>query len=152
MHVSLGAISLIAGLVAIFTKKGQKPHIISGRVFYYSLGLSILISLIVASTPGKYNPFLFSIGIFSGYFILIGKRAIQYKKSFDHLTVDRIIHIFMFFSSVAMVLIPIISVGKFHPVAGVFGIAGIIFAIRNFRTYHDMDKLKQNWSKIHRRS
>jgi len=149
MHVSLGAISLIAGLVAIFTKKGQKPHIISGRVFYYSLGLSILISLIVASTPGKYNPFLFSIGIFSGYFILIGKRAIQYKKSFDHLSVDRIIHIFMFFSSVAMVLTPIILFGKFHPVAGVVGIAGIIFAIRNFRTYDDMDKLKQNWLKIH---
>ena len=61
-HAALGGVSLLAGFTATVTKKGIKPHIISGRVFYYTLGSSILLSLIAASMPDHYNPFLFSIG------------------------------------------------------------------------------------------
>ena len=91
VHAALGGVALVSGLMAIVTKKGSKTHINSGRLFYYTLGISIVFSLFVAVMPDHYNPFLFSVGIFSVYFIIIGKRAINYKNRLFSFTTDRYI-------------------------------------------------------------
>jgi hypothetical protein len=148
-HAALGGVSLLSGFVAAITNKGSKPHIISGRVFYYSLGSSILLSLIAANMPDHYNPFLFSIGIFSGYFIIIGKRAIQYKSPVHSFSTDRLIHIIMVVTCVLMVIVPLLVSNTFYIVAGVFGLVGLIFAIRNLLDLSKSDQVKKNWLKMH---
>lgn len=145
----LGGVSLLSGFVAAITKKGSRSHIISGRIFYYSLGSSILLSLIAANMPDHYNPFLFSVGIFSGYFILIGKRAIQYKLPTHVFNTDRFIHIGMLMTCILMVLVPLVITKSFHIVAGVFGLVGMIFAIRNLLDLRNTDQVRKNWLKIH---
>ena len=42
--------------IAFLSNKGKKIHTLSGKIFYYSLGISILISLMVAIMPAHYNP------------------------------------------------------------------------------------------------
>jgi hypothetical protein len=148
-HAALGGISLVSGFIAAITKKGSRTHIISGRIFYYSLGGSILLSLIAANMPDHYNPFLFSVGIFSGYFILIGKRAIQYKSPTHSFTVDKIIHFIMLLTCFLMVVVPLIVSKSFHIVAGVFGLLGFIFAIRNLLDLRHLDQVRKNWLKMH---
>lgn len=148
-HAALGGLSLVSGFLAAITKKGHKSHIFSGRIFYYSLGSSILLSLIAANMPNHYNPFLFSVGIFSGYFIIIGKRAIQYKSPSHSFDIDRIIHIVMLVSCIMMVIVPILVSKSFHIVAGVFGFVGLIFAIRNLIDLRNSDQVRKNWLKMH---
>jgi hypothetical protein len=148
-HAVLGGISLLSGFIAAITKKGRKSHIISGRIFYYSLGSSILLSLIAANLPEHYNPFLFSVGIFSGYFVIIGKRAIQYKKPSHSFYTDKMIHIIMLVTCIMMVIVPILVSKSFHIVAGVFGLVGLIFAIRNLLDLRNTDQVRKNWLKMH---
>lgn len=148
-HATLGGISLIAGFIAAITKKGSQPHIQSGRIFYYSLGGSILLSLIAANMPEHSNPFLFAVGIFSGYFIIIGKRAIRYKLPMHVFNTDRIIHIVMLVTCVLMVMVPLIISKSFHIVAGVFGLVGMIFAIKNLLDLRNAEQVRNNWLKMH---
>ena len=148
-HAALGGLSLLSGFFAAVTNKGSKPHIISGRIFYYSLGSSILLSLIAANMPDHYNPFLFSIGIFSGYFIIIGKRAIHYKSPTHSFFTDRLIHMIMVVTCFLMVIVPIIVSKSFHIVAGVFGLVGLIFAIKNLHDFSNSDQVRKNWLKMH---
>ncbi len=148
-HASLGGVALISGFIASMTIKGSKPHVNSGRVFYYSLGISILLSFIAAIMPGHENPFLLSVGIFSGYFIVIGKRAILYKNSNHNYDTDRYIHIIMITTCILMIFLPVLLSKSFNIVAGVFGIVGMIFALRNLITLANQKIVKQKWLKIH---
>ncbi|HMR89439.1 MAG TPA: hypothetical protein PKD51_14865 [Saprospiraceae bacterium] len=148
-HAALGGASLLSGFVAAITKKGSRSHIISGQIFYYSLGGSILLSLIAANMPDHYNPFLFSIGIFSGYFILIGKRAIKYKVPTHGFNTDRIIHVGMIITCILMASVPLVIAKSFHIVAGVFGLLGFIFAMKNLLDLRNIDQVKKNWLKMH---
>lgn len=149
VHAALGGVALVLGFMAIVTKKGSKIHINSGRLFYYSLGISIVLSLFVAVMPDHYNPFLFSVGIFSGYFILIGKRAINYKNRLFPLATDRYIHLMLIVTCVAMIIIPVLISRSFHIVAGTFGIVGLLFAIKNLWSLKDQDQIRKDWLKIH---
>lgn len=148
-HAASGGVSLLSGFVAAITNKGSKLHIICGRIFYYSLGSSILLSLIAANMPDHYNPFLFSIGIFSGYFIIIGKRAMLYKCPNHSFSTDRLIHMIMVVTCILVVLVPILVSNTFHIVAGVFGLVGLIFATRNLHDLSNSDQVKKNWLKMH---
>ena len=80
IHAGFGGIALVFGAIALYVKKGSKIHKKTGKVFYYSMLISIFISSIVAITPSNENPFLFLIGLFSFYFIISGYRSLKYKK------------------------------------------------------------------------
>lgn len=78
-HAALGGISLLAGLYAILTVKGSPRHILSGKIFFYSMTASVVFAVIVALIPGHTNYFLLVIGIFSLYLIITGKRIYSLK-------------------------------------------------------------------------
>ncbi len=149
IHAALGGVALLSGSIAIFTKKGSKAHIYGGRLFYYSLGISIVFSLVVAVMPDHYNPFLFSVGIFSGYFIIIGKRAIRYKNHLHTFTIDKYIHMTMLACCIAIIIIPIWVSKSFHIVAGVFGFVGLLFALKNLLELKNPHQIRKDWLKIH---
>lgn len=79
VHVLSGGIALLSGLGAIFTKKGQKKHILSGSIYFWSMLLVTLTGLVVGLFRG--NVFLQTIAVFSFYMAFTGKRVLRYKKA-----------------------------------------------------------------------
>lgn len=148
-HAFSGGVALLSGGLALSSKKGEKLHKISGKVFFYAMLLSALSALIVAVFPNHENPFLFVIGLFSMYLILTGYRALVYKKRGVSLKVDQAISWSMLTIGLTMILFPVLLKGVLNIVLTVFGVIGIIFSFRDLMLYRDSKRLKQVWLKLH---
>jgi uncharacterized membrane protein len=148
-HAFFGGIALLSGLVSIISKKGNKIHTKSGMIFYYSMLFSALTALIISVLPKHESPFLFSIGIFSSYFVLTGKRALNFKTDNENLIIDKIISWAMLFTGLVMILYNPIFNNKINLILTVYGLVGLIFSIRDLDLYKDREKLKNDWLKIH---
>lgn len=148
-HAFFGGITLLSGLVSIVSKKGNKIHRKSGMTFYYSMLFSALTALVISVLPKHESPFLFSIGIFSSYFILTGKRALNFKTDIENLKMDKIISWTMLFTGLVMILYNPIFNNKINIILTVFGLVGLIFSIRDIVLYIDIKKMKKGWLKLH---
>lgn len=69
IHAPLGGIALLNRGISLVSKKESPFHKKSGKVFFYSMLLSAFSALVVSVLPNHKSPFLFSIGIFSSYFL-----------------------------------------------------------------------------------
>ena len=148
-HAALGGIALLAGLLAIIVKKGRAVHRIAGKMFFYSMLFSIAISLIIAILPKHENPFLFAIGIFSGYFALTGYRAIGFKRTNLNLFWDKVISWSMVLTGGFMLFYNPLFHRNLNIVLTAFGLVGLIFALRDLKLYKQQHKLRENWLKLH---
>jgi uncharacterized membrane protein len=148
-HAFFGGIALLSGSVSIISKKGNKIHRKSGMIFYYSMLFSALTALIISIFPKHESPFLFSIGIFSSYFILTGKRALNFKTDNENLIIDKIISWTMLLTGLVMIAYNPIFNNKMNIILTVFGLVGLIFSIRDLVLYKDIEKLKKGWLKLH---
>ena len=110
---------------------------------------SAITALIISFIPQHESPFLFAIGIFSSYFIITGYRALRFKKNIPKLVVDKLISWTMIVTGLCMVLLPIILSQKINIIMSVFGIVGLVFAVRELQLFTDQEKLKGNWLKLH---
>ena len=149
IHAFLGGIALISGSAAIFSKKGNKIHRKSGMIFYYSMLFSSLTALLISVLPKHESPYLFAIGIFSSYFILTGKRAINFKTDNGDLKIDKIISWAMIFTGIIMIFYNPIFNKKINIILTVYGLVGLNFSIRDLFLYKDREKLKNDWLKLH---
>lgn len=148
-HAFFGGIALLSGFISIVTKKGKFIHRKSGKLFYYSMLFSALTALIISVLPKHESPFLFSIGIFSFYFILTGKRALNFKTYNGNLIIDKIISWAMIFTGVFMILYNPIFNSKINIILTVFGLLGLIFSVRDLILFKDIKRLKKSWLKLH---
>jgi len=149
LHATLGGIAFIAGFIAIITKKGGNYHKKAGIIFYYTMLFSAISALVIAILPKHENPFLFTIGLFSSYFIMTGYRALRFKKPNPKLLVDKIIASIMIITGIVMIVYPLINTGKVNIVLTIFGAVGIIFATRDFMLFKNPKKLRKDWLKMH---
>jgi hypothetical protein len=149
VHAALGGVALLAGIGALITKKGSKKHIKSGRVFYYGMLGSVILAIIVSLLPDHQNPFLFGIGIFSGYLIISGFRAIRYKNSEIKLLQDKILSYIMIAAGLGMILFPVLVYQEFNIVLAVFGGIGLFLALKDLSLYRNAGQLKRNYLKLH---
>ena len=78
LHIAFGAVSLLAGPVAILAEKGGMLHRRSGIIFFYAMMVVSATSIAMAIPAG--NIFLGLVGIFSAYLAGSGYRAIGWKK------------------------------------------------------------------------
>jgi len=81
-HATFGGIALLIGLVALIVTKGNNLHRTAGKIFYYCMLAGASLAIIISLLPNHESAFLFSIGIFSCYMILSGKRILHLKKLF----------------------------------------------------------------------
>lgn len=100
VHVISGGIALLSGLGAILTKKGQKKHILSGSIYFWSM-LSVIITGLVVGFY-RNNLFLQAIAIFSFYMAFTGKRVLRYKKEIKPTTIDWSMNLLAMFVSISM--------------------------------------------------
>src|SRR5690554_3566954 len=96
IHAFAGGLALISGFAAILSKKGQKLHIKSGSIYFWSMMTVIVTAIIMALL--RDNSFLQSIAVFSFYLAFTGKRLLRYKKAISPKPIDWII------SSIALVV------------------------------------------------
>ena len=149
IHAALGGLALVAGLAAIGLRKGSDAHRRSGRVFYYAMFGSILSSLLVAVLPGHYSVFLFAIGLFSLYFLVLGKRAIRYPMPGHSFAADRLWHRLMLAVGVAMMGASIWLFEGLQLVLLVFGAVGVGFALTNLNSLKNEADVRQRWLALH---
>jgi uncharacterized membrane protein len=149
LHAIFGMIALVAGGGSISVRKGSKPHVFMGKVFVVSMLISAISAMIIAVLPGHENPFLFSIGIFSSYFVLGGIRSKKYANPNINLTFDKIVSGAMLATGLVMVAFPIVLYGKINIVLTVFGIMGAFSSIMDFKAFSNREKLRTNWLPTH---
>lgn len=148
-HIIFGSIALISGTISLITKKGNKLHKKFGKVFYYTLLLSALISLLVAIMPNHKNPFLFFLGLLSLYLIIGGYRSIKFKNKNTLFLVDKIIAYLIIILGIVMVLYSISLNSKINIVLLNFGVVSILFGIIDLVLFRDLKRIRKNWLKIH---
>lgn len=145
IHAVFGGIALLAATLAVIFKKGGKQHKLWGRVFFYSMLLCSISAMITACLPEHESPFLFSVGIFSFYFLFTGWRALKYKEADFNLKWDKVMAYFMLIFAPIMIIAPIFMFGVINIVQAVFGGALLVFAIQDLRLFRNPEKLKKNW-------
>jgi uncharacterized membrane protein len=148
-HAGFGGTALLTGAVALIAKKGNKLHKKSGKVFFYSMLTGALISLIISIMPNHQSPFLFSVGVFSMYFLLKGYRSLRFKQKEFDLKLDKLVTYVIIMTGIFMILYPIVLTGKYNIILLVFGVAGIVFGVRDLKSFKDRKSLRSNWLKMH---
>ena len=78
IHILGGTIALLSAIMAILSEKGKKIHVLSGRIFFWSM-LTIFLTAIPMSIITS-NIFLFLIAFFSFYFAFAGIRFARNRK------------------------------------------------------------------------
>lgn len=149
IHAVFGGIALFSGLISIIARKGNTIHKKSGLFFFYSMMLSGIIALLVSVLPKHENPFLFAVGIFSLYFVLTGKRALNFKRNQSSLKIDKLISFTMLITGILMITVPIILTKSINSVLLVFAIIGILFSVRDLILFKNPKRLKKAWLKLH---
>lgn len=128
IHVLCGILSLIAGCVAMIANKGRKIHNLAGVVFYWSMFLifvTTMLFFILYPTNLKYQFFL-GIGIVSFYPNWSGKRILAMKKGLQPTVIDKIGAWLIGLSGVCMLAYGIYL--TFNP-AKEFGVLNVLFFI-----------------------
>ena len=77
IHVTAGAVSLIASPVALFTPKANQLHRTAGKVFFAAMTV-VFVTAIILSTV-KSIPFLFMLSFLSYYSVFAGVRILKLK-------------------------------------------------------------------------
>lgn len=149
IHIVLGSIALISGTISIIVKKGNLVHKKSGKIFFFAMLSSILISLVIAVLPNHKSTFLFCIGLFSFYFIIGGYRSLAFKEIQTSFRVDIIIACTIIITSILMIFYPIILEHKTDTVLLVFGLIGIAFGTIDLLLFRDSKKVRSNWLEMH---
>jgi uncharacterized membrane protein len=149
IHAPLGGVALLSGGISLISKKGSRLHKKLGEVFFYSMLLSAFSALVVSVLPNHESPFLFSIGLFSTYFLVSGIRSLKYKQEKIYLSTDKIIAYLICITGFVMVSYPIILYSKLNLILTVFGLASIVFGFRDLSRLKDEKHLRKGWLKLH---
>jgi uncharacterized membrane protein len=148
-HALFGGIALVSGFISLLSQKGKNTHKKLGKLFYYTMLLSAISAMIISVLPKHQSPFLFSIGIFSSYFILTGYRALRFKKSDVNLKNDKIISGIMLATGLVMILYNPLVNQSINIVLTAFGLVGLIFSSRDLILFKNKTRLKSVWLKLH---
>ena len=133
--------ALLVGLVPMFTKKGGKPHIQSGRVYFAGMTLVFLTAIPLSLIQSNY--FLFSVGIFSYYAAFSGFRYAR-RKAGPPLVFDQVATAITILTGLGM-----ISFGGFQIIAGTSGMGIVLFVFGAFAFWMSLEDGLRFWrSKI----
>lgn len=130
LHVASGSAALISGLLVFFLPKGNHQHKTLGRIFYYAM-LSTSYSALFLSWE-KSSAFLFTIGIFTLYQTVSGRRAIK-NKSLRPRMLDYILTVVILSNGVFMM-------ATLNIVLLVFGGLCVLLGLQDLALYYKFKK------------
>ena len=149
LHASGGGLALLSGAIALIAKKGSQLHIKTGKVFFWSMLSSAILAFLIAVSPRHESPFLFSVGIFSTYFLLGGFWSVQLKKKEVSLLKYKVLAYVMIIAGLTMAVYPFFLYGKMNVVLLVFGLVGAVFGYRDLQLFKDREKVQKSWLNLH---
>ncbi len=82
IHISAGSLALLTAAVAVLTPKGEKWHILSGRVYAIAMALVFLTAVPLALLGASI--FLLLIAFFSFYLVFAGWRFARNRRGAPH--------------------------------------------------------------------
>ena len=135
LHILSGAIALFSAALALWTEKGKKFHVLSGKSYFWAMVLIFLTAIPMSILNS--NVFLFLIAIFSFYLAFSGKRFARNRKGIPA-RLDLIAVNFMFLSGAGMWILAIIffinSDSQFITLI-VFGFLALFLGYGDFQTF-----------------
>ncbi len=148
-HVALAFVALASGSIAMFTRKGSTLHKKAGLLFYITMVTSLPLAIVITLLPDHSSPFLLSIGIFSLYFTIAGKRSLKYNQDDINLFMDKIMASLLFLTGCLMVFYPILIQGVINIILCVFGLLSIFFGIQDWHLFLHPSKRKKQFLRDH---
>lgn len=150
IHIAVGVVALLSGGGAILSKKGSQRHRRLGVTFVLATVAVVATALLI--TGATKDVFLASIGVFSGYMVFAGWRALGQKRP-NHgdsaTTVDYVAAIFMVVVGLGMVGLGIrwtLSSGSGRSAVLIaFGALGLAFAGQDIVTFYRGPQLRFDW-------
>ena len=82
IHIGAGSLALLTAAIAVFTSKGEKWHILSGRVFAIAMAVVFLTAVPLALLGASI--FLLLIAFFSFYLVFAGWRFARNRRGRPH--------------------------------------------------------------------
>jgi uncharacterized membrane protein len=148
-HVLSGVAALLAGLVAMVTRKGGPRHIRAGRVYVATMGVVVVTALPLAVWAD--NWFLIAIAVFSGYLVAAGYRVVRRRRAgTTGLTpADGGLHGVMVVVAAGMVTAGATGAVVLGPVLVVFGVIGGILAVQELRRLGQPSAERTPWVNRH---
>ncbi len=149
-HIASGSIVLLVGFIIILLKKGDKRHALLGRIYYYTVLLTTLSSL-----PQAYllnNFFLFTLGIFTLYFAITGKRYSQKIETTRASTLDWLVTSFLIIFGMGFFVYSIyhlIQGTQFGYIFLFFGFLSIFLAYQDFKCFNGLSNIKNYGLVLH---
>ena len=153
IHILAGVVALLAGFVAIVTRKGGPRHNRAGKI--YGLTMAIVAVTALPLSLWTDNWFLFAIAVFTGYLVAAGYRIVLRRRSaIDSPTVpDYALHSTMVVTGVAMVGFggygAVTGVVDLGPVLAVFGLIGGALAVRELGQFRISPSARTPWLQRH---
>ncbi len=149
-HIIAGFTALTGGVVPMLTKKGGYWHNLFGRIYFWAMFGVFLTSVPLALL--KNNLFLFTIGIFSFYFVLTGYRFAR-RKGFHRLTgFDRWVMRGTLLASVGMLgyaaYLYVNTTSQAWIILGVFGAISLRQTLKDLRRFGDPGE-QNHWVREH---
>lgn len=157
LHVLGGSVGLITGTIAAIVKKGSKPHLLSGIIFFWGMFIASLSALILSWIPGHESLFLFAVGGFtlymtlSGYRIVILKRLAK-KQAQKFFTMDYLITLFGCSFAIFLMIQSVkglLAGNTFSVVPGVFGLICLSYVLLDIRLLTGKTTVKLSWMYNH---
>lgn len=157
LHIAGGSTGLLTGTIAAIVQKGSKPHLLSGKIFFWSMFVASVSALILSWLPGHESLFLFAVGgftlymILSGYRIVLLKRLAKTQKAGFYLT-DYLITIFGFSFTIFLLLMAVkglVHGNTFSIVPGVFGLICLSYVALDIKLLTGKTSVKQLWMYNH---
>jgi uncharacterized membrane protein len=124
-HIASGSVSLLAGLIAILSPKGNKIHRTAGKIFFYSMLLVSASAITISLLKG--GSFLLMIGIFAFFLNYSGYRSVK-NKEFNNTSLDWFVLAVAACNSITMLL-------SFNIILVVFGGLSTFLVIGDLRIF-----------------
>ena len=153
IHIIAGSIGLFTGTINIIRKKGDKPHVLVGKFFFYGMIINAIAGFIMSIMHE--NIFLLIIAVFSFYMTATGQRFLSLKKldkgqrpkSIDWMITSTMILFAISFIVYGVLLIA--SQKNFGIVLVVFGMISLLMARKDIALYRGKIKFKNYWLLLH---
>lgn len=152
IHILSGAVGLLSGLINIIQPKGNKRHKFIGRIFFVSMIIVGISSLILSYINPNY--FLFIMGVFTLYMVVSAQRYLKHKRPRTHFSqlTDWIITMTML--AVCLIFLGLgvwllIQSNMFGIVFLTFGGLSLMFISQDIRYLKKRSKIKNYWLLAH---
>ncbi len=149
-HIFGGGLSLLLGMIILFLKKGNRPHVLLGNIYFSAMLIAALVAIPMCYLHPNY--FLFVISIFTSYMLLTGRRSLG-KTTLDKVNpIDWALTGTMLIFGFAFITLGIsatISVNYFGVVLVVFGGISLVFVYQDYINFTGKSKFKNFWLTAH---